>query len=76
MVRIIDVPEFEKNKAALMHFEQQMVELGGIKGELTDSKVLQLMSRTCSSGLGERPRFVLGEPAKRSSWLPSGCAGG
>ena len=52
MVRVLEPEEFEKNKQALMHFESQMVELGGIKGHLTNSKVLQLMSRTCSSVWG------------------------
>ena len=52
MVRVLDIEEFEKNKQALMHFEKTMVELGGIKGHLSDSKVLQLMSRTCSSVWG------------------------
>ena len=62
MVRVLEPEEFEKNKQALMHFESQMVELGGIKGHLTNSKVLQLMSRTCSSVWGERDRPVLGFP--------------
>ena len=52
MVRVLDIEEFERNKQALMHFEKQMMELGGIKGHLSDSKVLQLMSRTCSSVWG------------------------
>ena len=52
MVRVLDIEEFEKNKQALLQFEKTMVELGGIKGHLSDSKVLQLMSRTCSSVWG------------------------
>ena len=52
MVRVLDIEEFEQNKQALMNFESQMEELGGIKGHLSDSKVLQLMSRTCSSVWG------------------------
>ena len=52
MVRVLDIAEFEQNKQALMNFESQMEELGGIKGHLSDSKVLQLMSRTCSSVWG------------------------
>ena len=52
MVRVLDIEEFERNKQALMQFEKKMIELGGIKGHLNDSKVLQLMSRTCSSVWG------------------------
>ena len=52
MVRVLDIEEFEQNKHALMHFEKNMVELGGIKGHLTDSKLLQLMSHTCASVWG------------------------
>ena len=52
MVRVLDIEEFEQNKQALMNFESQMEELGGLKGHLSDSKVLQLMSRTCSSVWG------------------------
>ena len=53
MVRVLDPEEFERNKAALMQFEKKMIELGGIKGHLSDSKVLQLMSRTCASVWGD-----------------------
>ena len=49
MVRVLDPKQFEKNKAALMRFERQMVELGGIKGHLSDSKALQIMVNTCGS---------------------------
>ena len=52
MVRVLDIEEFEKNKDALLHFEKQMMELGGIRGHLSDSKTLQLMSRTCASVWG------------------------
>ena len=52
MVQILDPEEFERNKQALLRFERNMVELGGIKGVLTNSKVLQIMSRTCSSVWG------------------------
>ena len=52
MVQILDPEEFERNKQALLRFERNMVELGGIKGVLTNSKVLQIMSKTCSSVWG------------------------
>ena len=52
MVRVLDIEEFEKNKQALLQFEKTMAELGGLKVHLSDSKVLQLMSRTCSSVWG------------------------
>ena len=53
MVRVLDIEEFAANKQALMHFESQMEELGGLKVHLSDSKVLQLMSRTCSTVWGD-----------------------
>ena len=53
MVRVLEPENFEKNRQALLRFESQMVELGGIKGHLTNSKVLQLMSRTCLSVWGD-----------------------
>ena len=52
MVRVLDIEEFERNKQALMQFEKKMIELGGIKGHLSDAKTLQLMSRTCASVWG------------------------
>ena len=52
MVRVLDIEEFERNKQALMQFEKKMIELGGIKGHLSDSKTLQIMSRTCASVWG------------------------
>lgn len=52
MVQILDPEEFARNKQALLRFERNMVELGGIKGVLTNSKVLQIMSKTCASVWG------------------------
>ena len=63
MVRVLDIEEFERNKQALMQFEKKMIELGGIKGHLSDSKVLQLMSRTCSSVWGDGKDLYI--------WLPN-----
>ena len=44
MVQILDPAEFERNKQALLHFESQMVELGGIKGV---SNQLQVFYNSC-----------------------------
>ena len=52
MVRVLDIEEFAANKQALMHFESQMEELGGLKVHLSDSRVLQLMSRTSAAVWG------------------------
>ena len=52
MVRVLDIEEFAANKQALLHFESQMEELGGLKVHLSDSRVLQLMSRTSASVWG------------------------
>ena len=52
MVQILDPEEFERNKQALLRFESDMGELGGIKGVLTNAKTLQILSRTCASVWG------------------------
>ena len=52
MVRILDLELFETNKKAIARFEGKPVEqLGGIKPQpyLSDSRVLGIMSRTCSA---------------------------
>ena len=55
MVRVPNPAQFAKNKEALMHFERQMVELGGFKGHLSDAKALGIMVNTCGSlwGVGK-----------------------
>ena len=48
MIRVLDVELFQRNRESILLFERDRVEqLGGIKRYLSDSKVLDIMSRTC-----------------------------
>ena len=58
MVRVLEPENFEKNRQALLRFESQMVELGGIKGHLTNSKSVTTHVPHLFVCLGGRKRFV------------------
>ena len=52
MIRVLDIKQFQKNKESILRFERERVEqLGGIKPQpyLSDSRLLDIMSRTCSA---------------------------
>ena len=49
LIRIPNPEQFEKNVQALVHFEGQMVEFGGFKGQLSETKALGIMVNTCGA---------------------------
>ena len=66
MVRILDTALFETNKKSIARFEAQTLEqLGGTqpKPHLSDSRVLAVLSKTCSALWGCGEDLYLGFPA-------------
>ena len=55
LIRIPNPEQFKRNVEALTRFERQMVDLGGFKGVLTETKALGIMVNTCGSlwGVGK-----------------------
>ena len=53
MIRVLALERLEKNKQSIARFEKERVDqLGGIQPHLSDSRVLDIMSKTCESVWG------------------------
>ena len=79
MVRVLDIEEFQRNKESILQLreEERVEQLGGIKPQphLSDSKTLQIMSRTCSERLwgAGRDLYLASHQRTHAMVNKSGC---
>ena len=77
MIRVLDIELFQRNRESILRFERDRVEqLGGIKPQphLSDSRVLDIMSRTCSALWGAGQTCTWLPINERMQWLTSWLA--